>query len=269
MTSVSSNLRDFIAEWGGLHKINLLTRYPSIPTYHALDNRGKLLEEVLVDFDDGEYPLFAREKVDGTNSRIIFFGGSQDYLIGNRKTLLYAKGDIIETDSDRILATIKKYAESMGTIRVGQGFLYVVYGEVYGKSIGKRAKNYSTTTNYFEPFDICIIKLSDVVDIEEDAELSNKRYLYQNYKEYYDGGIEDVKGSLEAFPWTAPAIYDPLPTGLQDTLDFLRVQMPVSGVERDEGSGGRPEGIVIRNFDRSVIAKIRYEDYEKALGIKR
>ncbi|MBW4637687.1 MAG: hypothetical protein KME05_05520 [Gloeocapsa sp. UFS-A4-WI-NPMV-4B04] len=44
-----------------------MTKYPSIPTYHPLGNKGVLLEEA-VSFE-GEVVL--TEKIDATNSRII------------------------------------------------------------------------------------------------------------------------------------------------------------------------------------------------------
>ncbi|MEM8781093.1 MAG: hypothetical protein AAGF26_19995, partial [Cyanobacteria bacterium P01_G01_bin.49] len=51
-----------------LSKINSLTKYPSIITYHKLDSKnGGLLEEPL----KFQGKLLATEKVDGTNARII------------------------------------------------------------------------------------------------------------------------------------------------------------------------------------------------------
>jgi ATP-dependent RNA circularization protein (DNA/RNA ligase family) len=44
-----------------------MTKYPSIPTYHTLGDKGILLEET-ISFDS---EVILTEKVDGTNSRII------------------------------------------------------------------------------------------------------------------------------------------------------------------------------------------------------
>ena len=51
-----------------LRKLNSATKYPSIPTYHALGERGMLLDEH-ASFDGQS--ILATEKVDGTNSRTI------------------------------------------------------------------------------------------------------------------------------------------------------------------------------------------------------
>ena len=50
-----------------LGRLNSITKYPSIPTYHPMGDRGELR--------DGPLPfrgtVIATEKVDGTNSRVI------------------------------------------------------------------------------------------------------------------------------------------------------------------------------------------------------
>lgn len=68
-----------------------MTKYPSILTYHKLGEKGKLLDEVQVPFDQ---PAILAEKIDGVNSRIIIFPDGL-YIIGSREELLYAKGDLI------------------------------------------------------------------------------------------------------------------------------------------------------------------------------
>src|ERR1051326_571600 len=72
-----------------LARLNSATQYPSILTYHALGERGRLTEDRTTDFstvnpDDVE----VTEKIDGTNARIIIpprrMGGA---LIGSRTEL--------------------------------------------------------------------------------------------------------------------------------------------------------------------------------------
>jgi len=72
-----------------LRKLNSLTRYPSIPTDHVMGEKGRLTDELSEDFS-GE-PVYATEKVDGTNSRIVFTPDGS-YLIGSREEFLHAKG---------------------------------------------------------------------------------------------------------------------------------------------------------------------------------
>jgi hypothetical protein len=52
-----------------LDKLNSMTKYPSILTYHALGDKGVLQETVQIPF---EGRIIGTEKVDGTNARLIF-----------------------------------------------------------------------------------------------------------------------------------------------------------------------------------------------------
>jgi hypothetical protein len=55
-----------------------------------------------------------------------------------------------------------------------------------------------------------------------------------------------------------------LPTDLAGVYDFL-LTFPSSRCKLDEEANGIPEGIVVRSPDRSRIAKLRREDYERTL----
>jgi hypothetical protein len=63
-----------------IRKLNSLTKYPSIPTFHDLGPRQRLLETHLALPDQ---TLLFTEKVDGANARMVFVDGT--YFIGMRK----------------------------------------------------------------------------------------------------------------------------------------------------------------------------------------
>ena len=54
------NLKDM-----DLRKLNSITKYPSIPTYHKIGEKG-VLEDEVVSF--GSDKIILTEKVDGTNT---------------------------------------------------------------------------------------------------------------------------------------------------------------------------------------------------------
>ena len=56
-----------------------------------------------------------------------------------------------------------------------------------------------------------------------------------------------------------------LPRTVEATLAFLREAIPQTQCALDDQAGRRPEGLVIRALDRSQIAKLRVEDYERTL----
>src|SRR3954468_7220706 len=108
-----------------LAKLNSLTKYPSIPTYHALGEKGRLSESVLVRFE-GE--CIATEKIDGTNARLICT--PEGVLAGSREDLLWATGDLIHNPAMGIVAALRDHARSMASAPPPETLL-VVYGEVY------------------------------------------------------------------------------------------------------------------------------------------
>lgn len=56
-----------------------------------------------------------------------------------------------------------------------------------------------------------------------------------------------------------------LPTGIEERQAFLAEHAPRTFAARDPEAGGRAEGIVLRTADRSVIAKARFQDYQRTL----
>ena len=71
---------------------------------------------------------------------------------------------------------------------------------------------------------------------------------------------------------TVPALFDAdaseLPTDLAETYRFL-LKFESSHCKLDEDANGVPEGVVVRSSDRSRIAKIRREDYERTLKCRK
>ena len=71
---------------GLFRKLDSLTKYPSIPTFHALLDGKTLKEEIQVDFS-GCGTIYATEKVDGTNMRIVSIPQCGLFL-GDRKSVV-------------------------------------------------------------------------------------------------------------------------------------------------------------------------------------
>jgi hypothetical protein len=248
-----------------LKKINSLTKYPSILTYHELGDRGCLKESVLIKFDDTDQ-TFASEKIDGTNARIILFPQSK-YLIGSREDLLYSRNDLIFNPSMSIVETIKSVAED--TIRplwktLDQSVM-VIFGEVYGGKTSKNGKNYSNGKTSFRIFDIAMFEAKEFEELLEMPiesiaswrDHSNQHFLY----------VDDIKKICEMIK--CPMVHSlksiKPPTSIEETYEWLKILLPGSTNVSIEGEGGRPEGVVIRTSNRSKIAKIRFEDYERTL----
>lgn len=74
---------------------------------------------------------------------------------------------------------------------------------------------------------------------------------------------------VEPTPRLARIPAERLPTALEETHEWLRGTLPATLVGLDAAALGRPEGVVLRTRDRSVIAKARFQDYERTLKRKR
>lgn len=242
-----------------LPTINTATKYPEILTYHALGERGRLADEV-TEFDG---TVILSEKVDGTNIRIVKESGG-DWLIGSREDLLTARGD-------RVPNKFQGVVEALGDLpdHLPAPFekVRVYFMEVYGGKIGGNAKNYSKTgVTGFRIFDIAHVVPDIFVTSPEAASTWRKdggqEWMPWDQVKALVGGLEGV----EMVPEVGRCHSVDLPTEHQNTLDWLERMAPKTQCGLTEQ--GLAEGIVLRSPDRSRIAKARFQDYRRTLGIK-
>ena len=233
-----------------------MTKYPSILTYHVMGEKGKLQDKVQVVFNGN---AIKREKIDGVNSRVIMFPNGF-YIIGSREELLYAKGDLIENPTLGIVKTLKPAVEKI--IRSTVPIIY--YFEVFGGNASKNSKQYTSKK-------IFSYRLFDIARITNYSELLKMSVEQIAHWRDNDGQVFYNEEELETFSvtWDIPIApgfgVSEVPTGLQETYEWLKSEITSTQVKLDAGSLGRPEGLVIRNHDRSKIAKLRFEDYERTL----
>jgi hypothetical protein len=248
-----------------LKKVNSATKYPSILTYHELGERGQLKESVQVPFSQDD-DIIVTEKIDGTNARIILFPEGK-YLIGSREDLLHARNDLIYNSSMNIVETVKKFAEDAVRplwIALEQAVI-VLFGEVYGGKTSKHGKNYSNGKTSFRLFDAAFFKAKDFEELLEKPIESIASWRDNGEQVFFpDVDVQDISrriGCQTVFPLKAGVP----PASIEDTYKWLSEILPGMTNVPIEGMGGKPEGVVIRTKDRSKIAKIRFEDYERTL----
>jgi hypothetical protein len=245
-----------------LNKLNSMTKYPSILTYHALGDKGILQETVQIPF---EGRIIGTEKVDGTNTRLIFCP-DQSVIVGSREDLLWERRDLIGNPAMGIVDAVKETVHRFVETLCRPGRIAVYFVEVFGRSIGSGAKNYTKTGKVG-------FRLFDVVFIENYEEMfgwpaDRIAHWRENGGQSHVDADESVKLAAEVGFQTVPALFDTsaaqLPTDLEETCRFL-LTFPSSQCKLDEEANGVPEGVVIRSPDRSRIAKLRREDYERTL----
>ncbi len=242
-----------------LRKLNSATQYPSIPTYHVLGQRGRLTEDRNADFAGVE--VLVTEKIDGTNARIIIpprsFGAP---LIGSRTELLHYVGDVISNPAQGIVDAVAFEAPGMQHDLFELDTLIVVFGEVYGGKASSGSKNYSPVGAVgFRVFDVAHIPM-ETLDWDVERVASWRDGGGQTFADADGLAAAIVTCDLDAVPTlstTAP------PSGVADTHAWLNATISETQARLDETGKGRPEGVVVRTADRSQIAKIRFEDYER------
>jgi hypothetical protein len=236
-----------------IRKINSMTKYPSILTYHALGEKGKLKEEVQVPFDE---PAILTEKINGVNARIILFPDGL-YIIGSREELLYAKGDLIGNPQLGIVEALKPLADTMPPVKT----LTILYLEVYGGKTTSSSKQY--TGNQAIGY-----RLFDIATILDYQNLCDNYSVEQIAKWRDNGGqtfLPEYILAMSSIPLVPRLGIDILPTSLEYTHKWLGMRINETWAPLDSDAIGRPEGIVVRSADRTKIAKLRFEDYERTL----
>jgi len=153
-----------------LRKLNSITKYPSIPTYHTIEGKGNLkpilTEGVNFDGQAVEYT----EKVDGENTRTVFVieNGDVDYFIGSREELLYAKGDRILNPLGNIVESLKTIAERVAKMLRFNDGVFVVYQEIFGgKTLNSKqyTNSRSVDVRAFDMFYLPMEKVNELMSM--------------------------------------------------------------------------------------------------------
>jgi hypothetical protein len=252
-------------------KINSITKYPSILTYHQLGQKGRLEKDLI------ESSTFAAhetvniyEKIDGENSRIIFLceGNDVDYLIGSREDLLFAKGDRIGNPSGNIANYFIPIANKMSEEFKGLHGLIVTYFESYGGKTPK-SKQYSIdkTQNgrLFDAFALDTLQLEELLNFSLDKIASWRDHGGQPYFDCQTRQEFSNKHNLQTSPLLMTLKGSEMPTSLEDTNEWLQqfkeTKVGINAI-------GQSEGVVVRTPNRKKITKIRMEDYARTLKVK-
>jgi len=243
-----------------LDRLNSTTKYPSIPTYHALDPANGSLTEAPVMFD-GRVVL--TEKIDGTNARIICLPGGA-YLIGSRGELLLAKGDLIGNPALGIVEVLRDVAEAISATHDEEAIV-VYFGEVYGGKVTQASKQYTSQRRVgFRLFDVARIR--DYADVLEQPRAAISQWRESGGQAYVDEETLQATAARHSLDLT-PRLgeVEALPETVEEASAFLAETLPQTLSALDEQAGGKPEGIVARTHSRSQIAKLRFSDYRRTL----
>lgn len=254
-------LKELIFKYGK-PKINTLTKYPSILTLHSFGERGILTDKFTTDITNEK--IFATEKIDGTNVRIICLG--EEFLIGSREVILHYSKDFYWDES---LDIVNQFYE-LRLPTVQSDTLTVIYGELYGGRTSM-AKNYGKEKYGFRVFDIA--KIPDLSILEQPIERISawrESSLNSSIDETLRYGQSFLTRTQLQEHSTLYDIVPDVPFELGDMthqtiLENMNKSIPQTLVGLTVTALNKPEGLVLRNENRTKIVKLRFEDYEKTL----
>ncbi len=245
-----------------LAKLNSLTKYPSILTYHALGEKGRLTEAVLVPFDRD---VILTEKIDGTNARLICT--PEGVLVGSREDLLWATGDLIHNPAMGIVSAVRDHARALVSNLPNEALL-VIYGEVYGRNVGAGAKNYTSTGKVgFRVFDAFEMPLEAVFAQFEGPAERISLWRESGGQPFLTVAALDalaIERGLKCVPTLGTVAGSLMPRSLTEAAAFL-APFAKTAASLDDAALGHAEGVVARSADRRQIAKLRFEDYRRTL----
>ena len=261
-------LKDLLLTYGK-DKLNTFTKYPSILTLHNLGEKGALLDTFTTPIQDEE--MFGSEKIDGTNSRILIMGN--EHIIGSRENLLHYKDEMFYGTDIGIVDGLKELFKDDFGMYMSRDFpLCVLYGEFYGGKVHQQSKQYGTSKVGFRLFDVAYYSKADMMMLDfEREDISRWRERETPEGLVYGQNFLPTKQAREEF-----AEYDFVPEVPFDLGDMshetiyanMLKAIPETLVSLTDSALKKPEGLVLRNKDRSKIVKIRFEDYERTLKRK-
>lgn len=251
-------IKDLVLKFGKA-KINTLTKYPSILTLHKLGEKGRLQNELTTPVEDEV--LYATEKIDGTNARIICFG--DEHLVGSREFILHHSDDLYFDSTQGIVEGIRNL-----NIPIPKTDLFtVIYGEFYGGKTSANSKWYGQDKNGFRVFDIAVYNDLSILELSQDEisrwrerETENGIIYGQNFLTRIE--MQRQFSNLEFVPLVEFELGD---LSHKTILDNLNRFIPATKVALADNATKRAEGVVLRNEARTKIVKVRFEDYERTL----
>jgi len=251
-------IKDLISKFGK-EKINTLTKYPSILTLHQLGEKGRLKNEFTTPIQ-GEI-MYATEKIDGTNARIVCYGS--EYLIGAREFILHHSHDLYFDNAQGIVDGLKEL-----NIKIPQTEKFtVIYGEFFGGKTTSNAKWYGQDKNGFRVFDIAVYDDLSILEMSQ-HEISKWRERETDHGIIYGQNFisrSEMENQFADFELVPLVEFDLGDMSHKVVLENLKKFIPTTNVALSENALKRAEGVVLRNENRSKIVKVRFEDYERTL----
>ncbi len=283
---------EFLSNKKDIEFLNCVTKYPSIDTFHRLQdgrfptndtNHNPASLELL-----GLKKLDVYEKIDGVNVRVILVPGCQPGItIGSRESILYISESAVYSNNHDIVETIFETPEFETLVNNIQnspttGEMIVLYGEVFGGKTNnhKRYHDGNPKVRGFKLFDVAVFNKTIFEELHEkslnDISLWREKHKMPGVLWFTPENAPKEYGIPESLwaPKHDPLCIDPsfFRCRVWDIKDLLHLNLKwrKSRVLLDNSKeyqlGGTSEGVILRAQNRrDFICKIRFEEYDRIL----
>lgn len=273
-----------IVEKFGKEKINTFTKYASILTMHQLWDKWVLKDELTTDIS--WETMYATEKIDGTNVRIVYY--KWEYLVGSRDEILYYSEDLYYAQNLGIVDRLHHIIEQelwtpelwdwiWNSVSLSEENsdenMYIFYGELFGGNIGKYWKEYGGKNDFwFRLFDIVEVKPEEFeIMYEELPRVSSWReHSIGTALEYGQNflSVHDRESRFPHFQYVPTLELNFESYEHNHVLEKLEEVLPETMVKLTDDWLGQSEWVVLRNHNRTKIVKVRFQDYKRTLKFK-
>lgn len=256
-------------DWETMTRVNTMTKYPSIPTYHTLDPKDGSLSEAHIKFADDDL-VIGTEKVDGVNARIILLPRDGLWVIGSRDELLAGRFDLVPNQALGIVDALRPIADSKLDWIEPSEFL-VFYVEVYGDRRMPAWKKYGTGNT----IGVRLFDIGRFTDVYEET-LGWDIERIASWRERGGQPFED-ESTLEKIADQSrleltPRLFKGMGVDIPETIDgmweminkYSTTQVATDLTPLPLSS----EGFVLRTPDRRTIAKVRRQSYSRTLSMR-
>lgn len=257
-------------------ELNGMTKFPSIYPLHEFIRVGKKMlahGEPIHSIKDKEFDI--TEKIDGTNIRIIIHRNCNEVFIGGRGELLAYNKDLLYNDKYGVIDIINKTFDEKildsfhkSSFWDGNEFL-ILYGELFGKGIQKRGKQYNAEGRDFRLFAVRSLTI-ETINVFKSISRENwhsVRRKNTSMRFFPFGDVLEIRDKLglQTVPYHGTINIDDLATP-EEVSNFIK------DFTNSSINNARSEGIVLHSLDSSdydhaehgtnfASFKLKFENY--------
>jgi hypothetical protein len=243
-------------------KLNALTRYPVVPTYHVPGAQNCPTGRVKVSFAQ-EPDLIFSEKIAGHSIRIILT--SQGYFVGNKTEILAWNEDIATLPTNPILEGMQENANNFHQMYAPKGEgVKVLFGVFFGGSSHPHSRQYTGGDSQLNSF-----RLSDAFNLSPEEFSNLLSQSPEQIGEWRENNQQPFFSEAAllglGIPVNPRLLGNHPPINPTATHTWMKQILPKSKASLNYQAAGKPNGILIRTPNRSKIAKLSFAEYEKLL----